>query len=71
MDGDEREGGKSDLEGQRSRVETGERKMSSVALTPFFMKLPLPLHTHTTFSIIAANVHKTYIQYLQKACHAV
>ena len=39
-------GSTSDLEGQRSRVEAGERKMSSVASTPFFMELLPPLDTH-------------------------
>ncbi len=46
MDGEGREGGKSDLEGQRLRVEAGERKMSSVASTPFFMELLPPLDTN-------------------------
>lgn len=38
-------GAKSDLEGQRSRVEAVERKMSSVASVPFFMEPPPPLDT--------------------------
>ena len=46
MDGDEREGGKSDLEGQRSRVEAGEKQMSSVASMQFFMELLMPLNTY-------------------------
>lgn len=46
MDGEGRKGGKSDLEGQRLKVEAGERKMSSVASTPFFMELLPPLDTN-------------------------
>lgn len=38
--------GRSDLEGQRSRVEALERKMSSVASMPFLMELLPPLDTH-------------------------
>lgn len=39
-------GVKSDLDGQRSRVEAVERKMSSVASTPFFMELLPPLDAY-------------------------
>lgn len=45
MDWKRRGGAKSDLEGQRSRVEAVERKMSSVASVPFFMEPPPPLDT--------------------------
>lgn len=48
MDGYRREGGKADLEGQRSRFEAREKKMSSVALMPFFMEL-LPQLTGKVF----------------------
>lgn len=57
MDGEGKEGGNYDLEGQRSRVEAGEGKMSSVASTPFFTELLPPLDKYKHYTGGCTNTH--------------
>lgn len=73
MDGGTRKRGNSNLEGQRSRVEAGERKMSSVALVAFFKELLPLLETHIwidryTRCILSELWASTWITYFLWPC---